>query len=273
MDLGKALILGIVQGLTEFLPVSSSGHLVLGKHFLGLQEQGIEFEVFVHFGTLLAVFTIFRQDVFNLIKSFFSLFTPSFWEKGFKQSYIANADLRMLVYIVLGSVPAVAVGLLLESDIESAFANPRFTCAMLIVTSIILLLTLFVKKAEKSLNLRTTIIMGFAQAFAILPGISRSGSTISVGLYQKIDGPQAARFSFLLAIPAVLGATILKSIELVEYGIGGDAFMMLATGMIAAYISGFIAIESLLAIVGRGKLYWFAPYCFILGLLGLIFIK
>jgi undecaprenyl-diphosphatase len=282
MDVGKAVILGIVQGLTEFLPVSSSGHLVLGKYFLGLQEQGIEFEVFVHFGTLLAVFTIFRKDIWNLIKSFFSLFTATFWEQGVKEKYSSDIDFRMLIFIVVGSIPAAIVGLWLEDKIETAFSSPRFACAMLIVTAFILFLTLFVKhqKAEvdengqpkSTLTFRNTFVMGLAQALAILPGISRSGSTISVGLYQKVNGNEAARFSFLLAVPAVLGATILKSIELVESGIGGDMFMMLAAGMIASYISGFVAIESLLAIVGRGKLYWFAPYCLLLGVLGLIFI-
>lgn len=280
MDVGKAVILGIVQGLTEFLPVSSSGHLVLGKYFLGLQEQGIEFEVFVHFGTLLAVFTIFRTDIFEMIKSFFSLFTPKFWDKGAKETYSTDANFRMLIFVVVGSVPAAIVGLLFEDKIETIFSSPHFASAMLIVTALILFLTLFVKQKNaaqpgegtSTLTFVNTFIIGIAQAFAILPGISRSGSTISVGLYQKVNGNEAARFSFLLAIPAVLGATILKSVELIESGIGGDMFIMLAAGMIASYISGFIAIESLLAIVGRGKLYWFAPYCLIIGVLGLIFI-
>lgn len=282
MDVGKAIILGIVQGLTEFLPVSSSGHLVLGKYFLGLQEQGIEFEVFVHFGTLLAVFTIFRKDIWNLITAFFSLFTTSFWEQGAKEKYKNDINFRMLIFVVVGSIPAAFVGLLLEEQIEAAFSSPRFASAMLIITAFILFLTLFVKQKKNegttgdetpsTLNFVNTFVIGLAQAVAILPGISRSGSTISVGLYQKVNGKEAARFSFLLAVPAVLGATVLKSIELVEFGIGGDMFMMLAAGMIASYISGFIAIESLLAIVGRGKLYWFAPYCLILGVLGLIFI-
>ncbi|MBN1464199.1 undecaprenyl-diphosphate phosphatase [candidate division KSB1 bacterium] len=273
MDVGKAIILGIVQGLTEFLPISSSGHLVLGKHLLGLQEQGIQFEVFVHFGSLLAVLTVFSRDIGNLVKAFFAFFSASTRAKGVRAYYHENADFRLLLFIIMASVPAAIIGLALQDQIETAFGSPRFACSMLIVTAVILFLTLFVKKADGSLTLRNTLIMGLAQAVAILPGISRSGSTISAGLYQKVNGREAARFSFLLAVPAVLGATALKAVELVEFGIGGDMFMQLAAGMIAAYVSGFLAIESLLAVVGRGKLYWFAPYCLLVGVLGLIFIK
>lgn len=273
MDVGKAVILGIVQGLTEFLPVSSSGHLVLGKHFLGLHEQGIEFEVFVHFGTLLAVFTIFRKDILNLCKAFFGLFSPKAMANGVGEYYRKSLDFRLLIYILVASIPAAVIGLAFENQIESAFHSPRFACAMLLVTALILFLTLFFKKGNASLTMRNTLFMGIAQACAILPGISRSGSTISAGLYQNMDGREAARFSFLLAMPAILGATILKAVELTLSGIGGDMFMFLAAGMISAYVAGFVAIESLLAIIGRGRLYWFAPYCFIIGVLGLVFIK
>jgi undecaprenyl-diphosphatase len=272
MDVGKAVILGIVQGLTEFLPVSSSGHLVLGKHFLGLVEQGIIFEVFVHFGTLLAVFTVFWQDILKLVQSFFGLFASKNRDLGIKQYYEKDEHLRILTFIILGTIPAAFVGLLFQDKIESAFNNPRFACAMLIVTAFILSLTIFVKKTGKELTMRNTFLMGIAQALAIIPGISRSGSTISAGLFQNIDGDKAARFSFLLAIPAILGATVLKSVELVNSELGGDMFMILSAGMIASYISGFIAIESMLAVVKRGKLYYFAPYCLILGVLGLIFL-
>ena len=272
MDVGKAVILGIVQGLTEFLPVSSSGHLVLGKHFLGFEEQGIIFEVFVHFGTLLAVFTVFWQDILKLIMSFFGMFNSNVRGSSLKNYYRKDEHFRIMFFIVIGTIPAAIVGLLFEDKIETAFSSPRFACAMLIVTSIILFLTLFVKKTGKELNFRNTFLMGLAQAIAIIPGISRSGSTISTGLYQQVDGDKAARFSFLLAIPAILGATMLKSIELVNSEIGGDMFVILAAAMIAAYISGFFAIESMLAIVKRGKLYYFAPYCLILGILGLIFL-
>ncbi len=272
MDVGKAIILGVIQGLTEFLPVSSSGHLVLGKYLLGLHEQGIVFEVFVHLGTLLAVFTVFWEDILNLIRAFFRLFTKSVQQAGV-ENYYANDDyFRLLLFIIIGTIPAAVVGLLFEDKISASFNEPRFASAMLIVTAFILFLTIFVKKTGKKLTMRNTFLMGVAQAFAIIPGISRSGSTISVGLYQQVAGDKAARFSFLLAIPAILGATVLKSVELVNSEISSDIFLILSAGMIASYISGFIAIESLLAIVRRGKLFYFAPYCLLLGILGLIFI-
>ncbi len=272
MDVGNAIILGIIQGLTEFLPVSSSGHLVLGEHLLGITEQGIVFEVFVHFGTLLAVFTVFRQDLLDLAKSFFRMFGAEARESGLKSYYENDEYFRLLIYIIIGTIPAVVIGLLFEDHIERAFNSPRIASAMLIVTAIILALTFFTKKTGKQLTLRNTFLMGLAQALAIIPGISRSGSTISTGLYQKVDGETSARFSFLLAIPAILGATLLESLKLANSELGGDMFLLLSAGMIASYVSGFIAIETLLAIVKKGKLYYFAPYCLIIGILGLLFI-
>lgn len=272
MGIGDAIILGIVQGLTEFLPVSSSGHLVLGKTLLGIPEQGIAFEVFVHFGTLLAVVTIFWKDIVNLVRAFFSLFNIRTYKSGFSSKYANDADLRLLIYIILATIPAVIVGLLLEDYIETAFSSPHLVGVTLIITAIILFATYFKPKTEKPMNLLNTFIMGVAQAFAIMPGISRSGSTISFGLFQKVSGNDAARFSFLLAVPAILGAVILKTSELMRTGISTDFFVVLLVGTIASYISGYIAIETLLRIIRRGKLYLFAPYCLIIGILALVFI-
>jgi undecaprenyl-diphosphatase len=273
MQIAKSLILGLVQGLTEFLPVSSSGHLVLGKQLLGLQEQGIVFEVFLHFGTMLAVLTVFSRDILNLIKTFFAFFTLGFHKNGLQSQYQSNTDFRLLIFILAASVPAGVIGFIFENKIEATFGNPHLTSIMLIVTSLILFLTYFAKKTAKPLNFKNTFFTGIAQAVAILPGISRSGSTISAALYQGVEAGQAARFSFLLAVPAIMGATMIKSVEVIKTGISGDMFLVLAVGMFAAYISGLFAIQSMLAIVRRGKLYFFAPYCLILGILGLLFIK
>ena len=270
MQVWKAIVLGIIQGLTEFLPVSSSGHLVLGKHLLGLSGTGIEFEVFVHFGTLLAVITVFRRDIREMMIVFFRLFTPSFYKNGVKQQYETNPVLRILVFIVVASIPAVFAGLALKDKIDVIFSSPRFASSMLLLTALILALTLWVKKSNNRLTLSNTFIMGMAQAFAILPGISRSGSTIAIGLLLKIDKKEAARFSFLLAIPAILGATLLETVDLINTGLSQQQLFQLVIGLIAAYLSGLFAIESLLAIVNRGKLYLFAPYCLLIGLLGLI---
>lgn len=272
MQIFKAVILGLLQGITEFLPVSSSGHLVLAKHLLQLQEQGIEFEVFLHFGTLLAVLTVFRKDIMNLITAFFSLFTPQFYRAGIQSRFKSDVHLQLLVFIVLASLPAAVIGLLFEDQIEAFFSNPKLTSINLMITAVILTLTLLAPKASRALGLKNTLLMGIAQAVAILPGISRSGTTISAGLYQGVKSDEAARFSFLLAVPVILGATLLHALKMIDMGFRGEQFMALAIGMIAAYLAGLFAIESMLALVRRGKLFYFAPYCFILGLLGLLLI-
>ena len=272
MNIGQALILGIVQGLTEFLPVSSSGHLVLGRVLLGIPEQGIVFEVFVHFGTLLAVLLAFRKDIWAMILSFFKVLKVLFSPAKLSAQYRNDADLRMAIYIILGTIPAVIIGLAFEDAIENAFNDPHLVCIMLIVTAAILFSTYFIKSPGKELSLGKSLIIGLAQSLAILPGISRSGSTISFGMFFKVSGNEAARFSFLLSIPAILGATVLKSGELISTGIAPGYAVILLVGTLAAFISGFVAIKSLLNIVRKGKLYWFAPYCLLVGIIGLLFI-
>ncbi len=267
MGIGHAFLLGILQGLTEFLPVSSSGHLVLGKYLFGLSEQGVAFEVFVHFGTLLAVLTAFSRQVWHLVLAFFRMF-----QQPPATLYKEDADFRMMFFIIIASVPAAIVGLAFKDQISGLFSNPRFACAMLIVTSVVLALTFFSGKIQTNLKPGNSILMGIAQAFAILPGISRAGSTISVGLFLKVDGSTAARFSFLMAIPAILGATVLEISHIFQGNLTDQQFITLTVGMISAYISGYLAIETMLNIVRRGKLYWFAPYCLLVGVLGLIFI-
>ena len=264
MDLAivEGVLLGILQGLTEFLPVSSSGHLVLGKTILGWQETGITFEVFVHFGTLLAVVVVFWRDILNLVAAFFALFRKKVPQK-------ADADRRLLFYLIAATLPAVVIGLGFEDQVEQVFQNPHLVCYMLIVTGLFLLATRFVRGAKKEPTLRNTFLIGVAQAVAILPGISRSGATITTGIFQGLNGETAARFSFLLSVPAILGATILKVSELLQNPISAQYFLVLAAGTLAAFVSGYLAITTLLGIVRRGKLYWFAPYCLILGIIGL----
>ncbi len=272
MNIGQALLLGILQGLTEFLPVSSSGHLVLGRILLGIPENGIAFEIFVHFGTLLAVLVAFRKDVWQMIKSVLAAFKYIVSPAKLAEQYHRDSELRLALYIIIGTIPAFIIGLLFKDSIENAFNDPHLVSLMLIVTAAILFSTLFIKKTDKDLTLSKSVIIGLAQSLAILPGISRSGSTISFGMFLKVDGNRAARFSFLLAIPAILGATVLKISDLISAGIDSNYMLVLAVGTIAAFISGYISILFLLDIVRRGKLYWFAPYCLIIGIMGLLFI-
>jgi len=215
----EAIILGLVQGLTEFLPISSSGHLVLAKEILGVSTQmdthiGITFEVFVHFGTLLAIGTIFWNDILKLIKAFFSIFPILFSDQKFETRYCNNSYFRMMILIIAGSLPAGIIGLLLEDTIEEAFNNPVLVCIMLLLTGGILIASKFFLNGQKQLNASTALAIGFAQAVAIIPGISRSGSTICTGLMMGLEREESARFSFLLAVPVIAMATILKQLVL-----------------------------------------------------------
>ena len=270
MTVGQAVLLGLIQGLTEFLPVSSSGHLVLGRTLLGIPEQGIAFEVFVHFGTLLAVVTAFHRDLLELMSA---AVRPMTRRMSLRENYRADYAFRQVIYLILATLPAALIGLVFESALEEAFSNPRLVCVMLIVTSLILLATLRTPKAGRKLNLLNTLLVGVAQSLAILPGISRSGSTISAGLFLRLSGEDAARFSFLLALPAILGATALKTADLMASEISRQQFITLATGTLTAYLSGYLAIEWLLGIVRRGRLYAFSPYCFLVGIIGLVLLS
>lgn len=264
-----AVLLGLIQGLTEFLPISSSGHLVLGQTLLGVKQQNILFEVVVHFGTLLAVFALLWRDIIDLFKSFLGAFNR---KQSLSEYYKASADFRTVIFILIATLPAVAVGLILNSHIQEAFEDPVMACYMLIVTALILSASYFTPTLVKSNTILISIAMGLAQALAIFPGISRSGSTISTGMILGIGGHEAARFSFLLSIPAILGATILEGISLFTRTPDSQAILLLITGAAVSFIAGYISMKFLLRVVKKGKLYWFAPYCLILGILGLIFL-
>ena len=272
MSLVQAIILGIVQGLTEFLPVSSSGHLVLGQALLGIDagfktEFGVIFEVFAHFGTLLAVVTVFWNDIWKMVKAFFSIFT---FQKPLEERYHTEAHFRLMVLLILGSVPAGVLGLALEEIIEGAFSSPLLVCFMLLVTGAILFASRYFYREDQEMNTGRALMIGFAQAVAMVPGISRSGSTIGMALFWGIDRENAARFSFLLSLPVIAGATLLKTSKLFANPPAMDLLLVLFAGTIAAYLSGVIAIKLLLNIVRKGRLSGFAYYCFAVGILGII---
>lgn len=248
-----AAILGIIQGLTEFLPISSSGHLVLSQELLGVNTQGVTFEVIVHVGTLLAILVYFRLRLLTLLKSLF--------DRNATQSRL------YIGYLIVGTIPAAIIGLTLENYFEQAFASPVFTSAMLIVTGLVLLSTRLVKQHSKDVTWLTAVIIGIGQACAILPGISRSGTTISAGIHCKIDPAKAAEFSFLLALPAIGGAAILKSGEIFSQNSANIGPYLLA--FVLAFASSLAATHWLFAIIKKGRFDWFAYYCFAAGAVGL----
>jgi len=258
----ESLILGTVQGLTEFLPVSSSGHLVIFKGLFGIRSQNIVFEIMVHFGTLLAVLAYFRKRISAMVIAVAK--TP------FKRkTETSNSDLRLALYLVIGTIPAVLIGLTFKSQIEKAFDSPVWASGMLIVTALILFSTRWTADKSRALNTGRSFAVGLAQALAIMPGISRSGSTISMGMWIGMNKSEAAEFSFLLSIPAIAGAMVLDIFDIINsfYDTGQIPVYLLGTA--AAALVGYISIAFLLSIIKKGKFFYFGLYCLLVGLLGI----
>ena len=269
MNVLQALWLGVLQGATEFLPISSSGHLVLGKAIFGVHTAGVAYEVFVHFGTFLAILTIFWGDVWNILKAVGRTLrhpSPGTWH----ESYHEDPFFRLAILIIIGTIPILVVGFLFEQEIEAAFASPLVVSLALIVTGTFLLGTRWTRPHDTRFGMVRAFVIGLAQAFAILPGISRSGSTIAAAMYSGVERSEAARFSFLLVLPAILGATILEGAELLKTGLPSQGVLTLLVGTLAAYCSGAIALKWLLGVIRRGRLDRFAYYCYAIGLVGLI---
>jgi len=265
----QALWLGILQGVTEFLPISSSGHLVLGKSILGLHTEGVLYEVFVHFGTFLAVLTVFWDDIRKMFGALWRALQhprPNNLSRSCREDFF----FRLVILIALGTIPVIVVGLLFEGEIEATFSKPLFVSFALLVTGTILLGTRWSRPRDRQFGMVRALLIGVAQSFAILPGISRSGSTIAAGMYLRVDRSEAARFSFLLALPAILGATVLEGLKLFQSGIPSHQAVPLLVGTIAAYVSGTIALRWLLGVIRRGRLDRFSYYCYAVGLVALI---
>jgi len=265
----QAIILGVVQGFTEFLPVSSSGHLVLAQKLLNVQSANtLTFDVFVHFGTLISVFVFFWKDIVEILKSIVS----SLKSMSFKEEYSRNEHFRIGVSIVAGSIPAGVIGLLFRDIIKDTFTDPKLAAVCLVVTGLILFLTRLARpNPDKKIGVVSALVIGVAQAVAILPGISRSGSTISTGMYLKLSSVRAAQFSFLLSIPVIAGASLLETKNLIAEGVDIGAAPLIVGTLVSA-VTGYISIKAMLKILQRGKLSWFAFYCLVVGVLGIIFI-
>jgi undecaprenyl-diphosphatase len=253
MNIFEAAILGIVQGLTEFLPVSSSGHLVVGQELLNISVPGNAFEVVVHLGTLVSVLIVFWKDIWQLLTSLKSLTT---------QKYI--------LAIMIGTIPAVIIGLLFKDIITGAFENIRIVAITLMITGVILLSTKLINTKQREVSIGRGLLVGIAQAMAIIPGISRSGLTISLCLYLGIAPEKAAKFSFLLAIPAIVGAGLLTALDLTGSSEPLLPWSVLLVGFLSSLIVGWVSLKWLLGLIKSGKFYWFGVYCLFIGLLSFI---
>jgi len=267
MDWFKVIILGIVQGLTEFLPISSSGHLVLTEKIFNLHPENIYLEVFLHFGTFMAVVIIFRKDIYGIFKALWKSITS-----GEKSDNSANS-LNLFFCLLIGSVPAGVLGIFFKDFVESSFKSTSFVSLMLVITGFFLFLTRFSKAKKESVNFLDSLIIGLAQGLALLPGISRSGWTIGAGLFRGIKGTQAAEFSFLLSLPAILGASVLKLKESFDQNLSSETMALYLLGALFAFLFGYLSIKSLLQILKKGKFEYFGYYCVIVGILSLIFLR
>jgi undecaprenyl-diphosphatase len=254
------IVLGLVQGLTEFLPVSSSGHLVLMHSILGLGSNHVAFDVFLHVGTLLSLFVVMWREVWRLVHGLGALVNV----KALPDAFRSRSEVRILSYLALASVPAAIAGFAFEADFDRIFGAPRATACFLVVTGVILFVASRAREAGRELTARTALLMGVAQAFALLPGISRSGTTLASGLASGVTRRSAVNFAFLMGIPAILGASLLKLFRGVA--LEGIDLVPLLVGMATAFVTGLLALELLIRVVIRGKLHWFGAYCLVVGL-------
>ena len=259
MDSLDSFILGIIQGLTEFLPVSSSGHLEIGKVLLGnksIPKDSMIFTVVLHFATALSTIVVFRKDIFEI----FSDLLKFDW----------NHNTKFIIKILFSMIPAILIGLIFEVQLERLFSGEIILVGiMLIITSLLLVLADRAKETNKNIQYKNSIIIGISQAIAILPGISRSGATISTAVLLGIDKTKAARFSFLMVIPLIFGK-IIKDVFSGELIYDSSEFSNIFIGFLSAFISGVFACTWMIKLVKNSQLKYFAIYCALAGLLAIL---
>ena len=271
MELYQGIILGIIQGLTEFLPVSSSGHLVLGQIFFGITESQLPFDISVHMGTLLAVLVVYASDIRAILVSVFGFISKAVTLKPITHLLKEDKNLQLAGLIIIGSIPTAFIGLILKQFEHILFASEVLVGFMLILTGTILWTSknFYSSKNKKGgFSIKKALIIGVGQGLAVIPGISRSGTTIALGMFLGLDRHNAAKFSFLLSIPAILGAQILSIKDMINSGLVIDSITIYAT--IVSFITGLLALKLLLSLVHSGRFHLFAPYCWLIGSLVLL---
>ena len=267
-----AIVLGLVQGVAEFLPISSSGHLSLLQHFFGLEEPDALYNILLHFATLIAVFVVYWRDVADMVVEFFRMIGSLFIrEEGRTRGNPPEAR-RMVLLLILGTLPLFLV-LPFDDAVEGLGTNPVFVSAMLLVTGCILFLSDRYgggRKTGRTATVKDVLLVGVAQGAATIPGLSRSGTTISAGMALGFERNFAVRFSFLLSLPAVLGATLLKVVKAAQAGeFDMELLPMYITGMVVAGVVGYFSISLVKLLASKGKFGMFAYYCWIAGAVSL----
>ena len=254
MDILEAIVLGIIQGLTEFLPVSSSGHLELAKAILGdssVAEESLTFTVVLHFATALSTLVVFKKEVIEIFKGLFQ----------FKW----NTEFKFSLKIIISMLPAVIVGLFFEKELESFFGGRILLVgSMLLLTAVLLLLADKAKNTKKEVSFLNAVLIGISQAIAMLPGISRSGATISTSVLLGIDRTRAAKFSFLMVVPLIFGK-IGKDLLSGDLNLQSSEILPILAGFITAFLAGLLACKWMISIVKNSKLSYFSIYCAIVG--------
>ena len=267
METFEALILGLLQGLTEYLPVSSSGHLAIGSHILGIEaEENLMFTVAVHVATVLSTLVVLGGEIIRLVRGTFGPFNA-----GASGLARLNADQRYMLNILVSMIPIFVVGIFFKDAVESIFGQGLLVvgCCLLVTAGLLAYSYYGKPRQKKSISLLDAFIIGVAQAVAVLPGLSRSGSTIATGLILGNNKAHMAQFSFLMVIPPILGEALLDTIKAAKEGFSaafGDlSVMALVVGFVAAFVSGIAACKWMIGIVRRGKLLYFAYYCVAVG--------
>ncbi|HUT66229.1 MAG TPA: undecaprenyl-diphosphate phosphatase [Spirochaetota bacterium] len=261
MTLQKAIILAIMQGVTEFLPISSSGHLVLTRSLIGVSDVPILFDLILHLGTVTATVVVYYRKIWEILR-----------DLG-RRGEAARGNTRLFLYIIVSTVITALVGFLFKGTIVGLFQNPSAVSAFLIVTGVILFATRYAQKGTRQIDearIHVPFVIGFVQSFAMLPGISRSGSTISAGLFMGLDRELSASYSFLLSIPSVFGAVLFEYMRSHQYLYQGTSLAVVIVAFLFSLVSGYAALRILLKFVQGGRLWIFSFYCFVVAALGLI---
>lgn len=267
-----AIVLGMVQGVAEFLPISSSGHLSLLQHFFRMEEPDTLYNILLHFATLIAVCVVYWRDVVDMIVEFFRGIASLFSRQGGHGN--PPEGRRLVLLVILGTLPLFLI-LPFDDMVEGLGANPVFVSAMLLVTGCILFLSDRYgggRKTVRTATVRDVLLVGVAQGAATIPGLSRSGTTISAGMALGFDRNFAVRYSFLMSLPAVFGATLLKVVKVAKSGVLDTKLLpMYLTGMVVAGVVGYFSIRLVKLLADKGKFGRFAYYCWIAGVIALIF--
>ncbi|QQY80685.1 undecaprenyl-diphosphatase [Keratinibaculum paraultunense] len=266
MTLFQAIILGIFQGISEFLPISSSGHLVVLQHFFNIKEGNLFFTEMLHFGTLISIVIVYFNDIMNIIVEFFKMLRDGIKNKKFK---ITNDYQKLALLIIIGSIPTAIIGLLFEDFFEKLYSSSLLPIGIAFLVTGFLLWIANKKPNEakkvKEMTILDSLIVGTFQGIAIIPGISRSGSTIVAGLFRGFDRSLATEFSFLLALPATFGAGLLGIMDVIKTGSKTTIDMPLIIGILLSTIVGILAIKFLIKVLKRNKLHYFSYYLWIIG--------